>query len=857
MTPRSPLIHIVETENAVPPRTLLERGISLRRDSTLLCALATVCGLAAPLRSDDLVISELLASNRLTAIDEDGDSSDWIEIYNPGPAPRSLAGYALTSGGATPRRHLLPPIVVPAGGVSLVWMSGKDRHVLPPETVRESTHIPFERMFIKPGNTWSYLLESPGVTAPPDGWTTLGFDDGEWPIGPSGFGYDDGDDATEVPEGTIAVLVRRAFTVEAPADVKQLVLEVDYDDGFVAYLNGARVASVNSPDEHPGFRSVATSKSDENAGAERFDLTAHVDRLVPGKNVLAIVGLNDSPSSDMSLIPSLGTLPLVPHASFRLPLAGGSIALRDPDGKVVDRIDYPPLAPDQSFGRSFSDGDEIGVLLTPTPDGRNGKVSLPAAVTANISFAPAAGTYDGPTKVRIDVRSPTRGLVPRYATNGSALNASSPRIDGPIVVTKSTVIRVAGFYGEERATPVHSASYFVGPPLPRPVISIALEPVDFQKIHLERDAHGRGTEKPAHMEILDTSGKVVLSTGFGFRLHGGYGRRGGLETKKSYRAYFRAEYGEGKVTHPIIPSAEVRDYDKIVLRAGFNDRLRLGGGGSYARRATQIRDQVIRDLHEEMGGVVAHGAWYAVYINMKYWGIYNVTERLDDQFLDSHFGEAEWDVIKTGGNVVSGSKDGWQELGRLAKTSDLSIEANYQEIARRVDIEDFTAYVILNLWAQNHDWPHNNWYAFRKIGGKWRFLSWDAEFGMGLIPSTFNADSYEHIVSKRRKTVRDLFVALVRNAKYAEYFQSEVERYLDGPLSPANVIEKITRHQREIAPLMALECSVVAPGNSPFNWIQGVQWLVQFAQRRPEYVRLHTRRFFAGLLEDKPPGSGN
>ena len=442
----------------------------------------------------------------------------------------------------------------------------------------------------------------------------------------------------------------------------------------------------------------------------------------------------------------------------------------------------------------------------------------------------------------------TDALVLRYTTNGAEPGVHDTLVDGPIQVVRNTVIRVAGFVGNERATPVSSAGYFVGPPLPKASISIALDPGAFQKLHLDEKAHGRGAEQRAHMEILDASGRIVVSTDFGLRLHGGYGRKGGLETKKSYRAYFRKDYGEGRITHPIIPGSGVADFDKIVLRAGFNDRLRRGGGG-WSRRATQIRDQIIRDLHEEMGGAVAHGAWYGVYINMRYWGIYNVTERLDDEFLDSHFGEAEWDIIRTGDSVVSGSKDGWRELGRFVKTSDLSIEANYQEVARRVDIADFTAYIILNMWAQNHDWPHNNWYAFRRVGGRWRFLSWDAEWGIGLSPTGFSRDTYAHVVGSRKKgTIRDIFVALVNNAGYTEYFQSEVERYLDGPLSPENVIEKIIRHQGEIAPLMPLECTVVARGNSPLNWIRGIQSLVQFAQNRPRHFRVHTRRFFTNIV---------
>lgn len=175
---------------------------------------------------------------------------------------------------------------------------------------------------------------------------------------------------------------------------------------------------------------------------------------------------------------------------------------------------------------------------------------------------------------------------------------------------------------------------------------------------------------------------------------------GGLETKKSYRAYFRSEYGDGRVTYPLVAAANVESYDKIVLRAGFNDRLRRGR--RYPAGPTQIRDQVIRDLHDDMGGVVAHGAWYVVYINMQYWGVYNVTERLDEDFLTSHLGEGAWEMIRTGESVVCGSIDGWRELARFVEEHDLSLPSNYDEVARRVDLEDFTRYVVLNVW-RSHD----------------------------------------------------------------------------------------------------------------------------------------------------------
>jgi len=55
----------------------------------------------------------------------------------------------------------------------------------------------------------------------------------------------------------------------------------------------------------------------------------------------------------------------------------------------------------------------------------------------------------------------------------------------------------------------------------------------------------------------------------------------------------------------------------------------------------------VRNLHRNMGQPVAHGAWVLLYLNGKFWGLYNVTERVDLQYLRSYSDkDSDWDVIK-------------------------------------------------------------------------------------------------------------------------------------------------------------------------------------------------------------------
>ena len=86
-------------------------------------------------------------------------------------------------------------------------------------------------------DTWHYFV---GTTAPPANWKNLDFDENNWSSGPGGFGYSDGDDNTTIPN-TLAVFFRKSFQVDDLDAILSAAVHSDYDDGFVAYLNGVEI----------------------------------------------------------------------------------------------------------------------------------------------------------------------------------------------------------------------------------------------------------------------------------------------------------------------------------------------------------------------------------------------------------------------------------------------------------------------------------------------------------------------------------------------------------------------------------------------------------------------------------------
>ena len=217
--------------------------------------------------------------------------------------------------------------------------------------------------------------------------------------------------------------IRIPFSADRKAleSARALILELKYDDGFVAYLNGVRVASSNAPGQLTSSSAASSNNSDTRAlEFEQFDLSSFIPLLNEGANMLAIHGLNDGAgSSDFLILPRL---------------------------VVTDSL--PPVWPDLQLGTPITNANSP-VALTHAPDGSGRLFIVERAGRIRIWDGGALRTFlDLRSRVNTnDSGGDERGLLalafsPGYATNGHFYvnyisSNSSPR--GSTVISRFTV----------------------------------------------------------------------------------------------------------------------------------------------------------------------------------------------------------------------------------------------------------------------------------------------------------------------------------------------------------------------------------------------------------------------------------
>lgn len=469
-----------------------------------------------------------------------------------------------------------------------------------------------------------------------------------------------------------------------------------------------------------------------------------------------------------------------------------------------------------------------------------------------VRFEPGGGFFDHPLEVALF--APGAEAI-YYTLDGSLPTSRSKRYTASFRVAATTVVRAVAFFGGGRGSYCGQTYFFREPTSTFPVVSIGItssllfdpykgifvagpQAVDSSWFKPGANFWSR-RELTGHIDIFESDGSRVFSSLAGIRLFGGMSR---LFPQKSLAIIARKQYGETRVRHDIFGPDEPDNFKFLVLR---------NGGSDFGK--THFRDELMTGLvaHWDLETQAARPAH--VYINGKYWGIYNIREKINRYFVAAHskgVDKDSIDLLEHQNERRRGSRAHYRRMIAFMERYDLRQPEHYARVMQWMDVDNFMQYQIAQIYFDNQDAGGNiKYWRPQKPDGRWRWILYDTDWGFGLHdPRAYRNNSLAfhtepngpHWPNPPWSTF--ILRKLLQNEGFRYRFVNRFCDHLNTTFEPDRVAAFIDSLYAVYEPEMPRHL-----GRWRFTrqeWQAEVAVLYDFARQRPAYMRRHLQDYF-------------
>ena len=284
----------------------------------------------------------------------------------------------------------------------------------------------------------------------------------------------------------------------------------------------------------------------------------------------------------------------------------------------------------------------------------------------------------------------------------------------------------------------------------------------------------------------------------GFQEDGGLTNFGGGFTnfaKKSFRVYFREEYGAKKLRHPIFDGFEyenfppAEEFDAINLRSGSHD---------MSRRGAYMSSRFVDDTMIEMGQIAPHGRFVHVYIDGDYWGQYHLRERWNADMGASYFGgtKEDYDAISANnsgmefqqGSPYDGTAAFWNETRTRLQGADPFVNA-----ADHIDIANVIDFML--LWTSGECESEFRAFGSQSRGVPFKFMVRDPD---GFLPN--GSWSHDHAVTHNGPLSAMTEFRTSNSPDYDIFLADRIHKHFfnDGAMTAEKSIERLRKRYEEM-----------------------------------------------------------
>ncbi|MBN1672820.1 MAG: lamin tail domain-containing protein [Kiritimatiellae bacterium] len=658
--------------------------------------------------------------------------------------------------------------------------------------------------------TWRYFKGTAEASDPRSAWREIDFADSAWLKGVAPFGYGVSGLRTtlgDMQNNYTSFFIRRTFTVSSLDSDTRLRVAVNFDDGFIVWINGERVAEKNAPDASPLFNSVASEWGSSEGAYETNSLPDPEGYLEIGENVIAVQAFNQSAASgDCCLDVELSTYKKVNDTTFShdrgFYTAAFAVTISTDTPGATIRYTTNGSAPSASSGTTGGTNTAVSIS----------KSTCLRAAAFKAGYEPTdvdTQTYIFPAGVLTQTRPSgyttncAQGALFTYELDPGLKSTygSAAILNG---MTAIPTLSVVGSYAD-----VFSTAGFIGTTNENE----SLHPVSIELLYPDEPEGGFQIDCAA-------------------RRHKSWA---GDSARVSFKLEFSSLFGPSKLRYPFFEKAPVNAetgpdrFDRLVVRGGANHSF-CTTWISNCYRTVYARDPFVKacQVAASPSGLGPHTTFVNLYLNGLYWGVYDVCERTDHFFSSTYMGgeHEDWFAcnhhLDTANwkppNVINGDPARWYYLRSTLVKKDMSVKANYEELKQYVALTEYCDYLLANWFCGTVDWPGNNWYGSYRMTpepGPMYFYAWDAEcslreaafeaidwpmpfFGPYQAPTT--SYYYKSDVAKILRAADDNadFRTLMADRAYRLFFNN-------GPLTAANARDRWMALCNYMEPAIAAE----------------------------------------------------
>jgi CotH kinase protein/Lamin Tail Domain/Secretion system C-terminal sorting domain/Chitobiase/beta-hexosaminidase C-terminal domain/Divergent InlB B-repeat domain len=491
--------------------------------------------------------------------------------------------------------------------------------------------------------------------------------------------------------------------------------------------------------------------------------------------------------------------------NFNINGKGETIYLSDPSGLLVDSIEVPDLAASHSFGSEVNGNDTKVIFANPTP----GTSNNPAIAYSGYEIIPTIETNGGvfPSSLIVSVvnHSQTNGQV-HYTLDGQNPTSSSSIYTGPITISGNTVLRVRCFSSLTSLLPswIATETYLINEDYSIPIVSISMDDNDLYGPTGIFDNPYTDWKRACVVEYFDKDGVKKFESRASVKPDGGAGGSRGNPQHSVTIEPANSVYGDGEA----IPIAWLPEKPHVQSLSAFYLRNGSNFWNVYPQKdATMLR--VVNGSNVEYQGYTP----VVAYLNGVYFGVYEMREKANESYFENNYGNDpdSLDLLSIsyfyGPSIVRTVKGSdssfWAMHDFITSYPPLNVDF-YAKCHEKLDLENFTDYLIAEIWMGNYDWIYNNMKMARMqtAGNKWRFWLQDIELGL-CGWSDENSDLLGHLrYGNLPNPFNEIYLALLENKTFKNNFINRFADMMNTYFTPGQFTPIVNEMYQELLPEM-------------------------------------------------------